>query len=269
MADISDVEQAVTESVTNSLYPAGSSQSSVAGVLCRIYRGWPNAATLNSDLSAGVVNVTITSDNDSGRTVTRYLPKWQYTPVEPGTTATATGISITIGGTPAVGDVVGALVDGSPFVYRIQSGDAASLIASNLAALIEADRVVSVQGATITIPGAGSVIARAVADCPSSYESRRQEKDVRVACWCPSPAVRDTVAAAIDAAMNQVSFLTLADSTNARITYKNTASYDQAQNALLYRRDLVYVAEYPTVTVLTQPSMIFGAASINGNITYG
>nr|WP_294546320.1 hypothetical protein [uncultured Rhodopila sp.] len=269
MADISDVEHAIAESVTTSLYPAGSSQSSVVGVLCRVYRGWPNAATLNSDLSAGVVNVTITSDNDAGRITTRYLPKWQYTPVQPGTTATATGTTITIGGTPTVGDAVGALIDRAAYVYRIQSGDAAGLIAGNLAGLIQADRVVSVRGTTITIPGAGSVIARAVADCPSSYESRRQEKDVRVACWCPSPTVRDTVAAAVDAAMNQVSFLVLADSTYARITYKNTASYDQAQNALLYRRDLVYVAEYPTVTVLTQPSMIFGAASINGNITYG
>jgi hypothetical protein len=269
MADISDVEEAIAESVTSSLYPEGSSQSSVVGVLCRVYRGWPNAATLNSDLSAGVVNVTITTDNDAGHTTTRYLPKWHYTPVRPGTTATGTGSNVTIGGAPAIGDVVGALVDGVPFVYRIQSGDSADLIASNLAALIQADRIVSVQGATITIPGAGTVVARAVADCPSSFESRRQEKDVRVACWCPSPSVRDTVAAAIDAAMNQVSFLALADSTNARITYKNTASHDQAQNALLYRRDLVYVAEYPTVTVLTQPSMIFGAASINGNITYG
>jgi hypothetical protein len=269
MADISDVEQAITESVTNSLYPEGSSQSSVVGVLCRVYRGWPNAATLNSDLSAGIVNVTITSDNESGRTTTRYLPKWQYTPVRPGTTATAAGASLTIGGTPAVGDVVGALIDGSAYVYRIQSGDAVSLTAANLGLLIQADRAVSVQGATITIPGAGSVIARAVCDCPSSFESRRQEKDVRVACWCPTPSVRDSVAAAIDAAMNQVNFIVLADGTSARITYKNSASYDQAQNALLYRRDLVYITEYPTVTILEQPSMIFGAASINGNIKYG
>jgi hypothetical protein len=108
-----------------------------------------------------------------------------------------------------------------------------------------------------------------VCDCPSAFESRRQEKDLRIVCWCPSPSVRDAVAAAIDIALDRVAFLGLADTTNARVTYKNTVSYDQAQNALLYRRDLVYTAEYPTVTTIQQPSMIFGAVAINGNITYG
>jgi len=269
MADISDVEQAISDSVTSSLYPGGASQSSVVGVLCRVYRGWPNAATLNSDLSSGIVNVTIVPDNESGRTTTRYLPEWQYTRVQPGTTATATGPTVIIGGNPAVGDVVGALIDGSAYAYRIQNGDAVDLIAANLALLIRTDQVASVQGSTITIPGASSVIARVVCDCPSSFESRRQEKDVRIICWCPSPAIRDSVATAIDAAIDEVTFLALPDSTNARITYRKTTSYDQAQNALLYRRDLVYTAEYPTVTILERPSMIFGAASINGNIKYG
>jgi hypothetical protein len=135
--------------------------------------------------------------------------------------------------------------------------------------MIQASQAVSVQGSTITIPGARSVIARVVCDCPSAFESRRQEKDLRIVCWCPSPSVRDAVAAAIDIALDRVAFLGLADTTNARVTYKNTVSYDQAQNALLYRRDLVYTAEYPTVTTIQQPSMIFGAVAINGNITYG
>ena len=72
---------------------------------------------------------------------------------------------------------------------------------------------------------------------------------MRIICWCPTPAIRDAVAAAIDAAIDQMSFLILPDDTNARVVYRNTASYDQAQNALLYRRDLIYTVEYPTVTV--------------------
>jgi hypothetical protein len=224
---------------------------------------------LNSDLSGGVVNVTIAPDNESGQTTTRYLPEWQYTPARPGTTVTAGALTVTIGGTPTTGDVVGTLVDGAAYAYRIKGGDSTDLIAANLALLIQANRAVSVVGSAITIPGAGSIVARAVCDCSSSFESRRQEKNLRVICWCPSPSSRDAVAAAIDAAMNQVAFLALADGTNARVTYRNTACYDQAQNALLYRRDLLYTAEYPTVTILELPSMIFGAAAINGNITYG
>jgi hypothetical protein len=77
------------------------------------------------------------------------------------------------------------------------------------------------------------------------------------------------VASAIDSAFDQLSFLMLSDSSNARIIYRNTASYDQAQNALLYRRDLVYTVEYPTTSVVQQPSMLFGASDLNSNITYG
>jgi hypothetical protein len=269
MADISDVEQAVANTVTSILYPAGSAQSSIIGTLCRVYRGWPNSATLNADLSAGAVNVTVVTDNESGRTTTRYLPEWQSTLSQPGVTASSAEQTITISGRPAVGDVIGTLIDGAAFAYRIQAGDTTSLVASNLNQLIQATRPATAQGFIIVVPGAGSIKVRVVCDSTTSFESRRQEKDVRIICWCPTPPIRDSVATAIDAALDQMSFLVLQDEAKARVVYRNTASYDQAQNALLYRRDLVYMVEYPTVTLLQQPSMLFGASDINGNINYG
>jgi hypothetical protein len=269
MADLSDIEQAVADSVLSILYPAGPSQSSIVGALCRIYRGWPNPATLNTDLSAGAINVTVVSDNDSGRTTTRYLPEWQTTPSQPGATASTAGSVITISGNPTIGDVVGVLIDGIAYAYRIRTGDTTDLVAANLSQLIQMDRPATAQGFNITIPGAGSIKVRIVCDNTTSFESRRQEKDLRVICWCPSPPIRDSVAAAIDAAIDPMSFMALPDGSRARMTYRNTSSYDQAQNALLYRRDLVYTIEYPTITVIQQPSMLFGASDINGNITYG
>lgn len=269
MADISDVEQAVANAVTSILYPMGSSQSSIVGALCRVYRGWPNSATLNTDLTAGAVNVTVITDNDSGRTTTRRLPEWSNTPARPGVTASANAPTITISGSPAVGDVVGALIAGVVYAYRIEAGDTPGLIASNLSQTIQADRVASVHGTVIMVPGATAIEVRVVRDSPSSFESRRQEKDVRIICWCPTPPIRDSVAAAIDTAIDRLSFLPLSDSTTARVIYRNTANYDQAQNALLYRRDLVYSIEYSTVTIIQQPSMLFGASEINGNIIYG
>jgi hypothetical protein len=269
MADISDVEQAVTDLVTSSLYPEGGSQPSIVGVLCRIYRGWPNAATLNADLSDGAVNVTIASDNDSGRTTTRYLPRWQHTRTDPGANISAVDHTITIAGSPAAGDVVGVIIDGVPCAVRVQTGDSPELVASNLAQLIQSKKMASVQGARITVPGAASITARVVCDSPATFESRRQEKDLRITCWCPAPSVRDAVAAAIDAGINQIVFLPLPDPAQARIIYRNTANYDQAQNAMLYRRDLIYTVEYPTLITNQQPSMLFGASDLNCNITYG
>jgi hypothetical protein len=269
MADISDVEQALADAVTAILYPEGSSQSSIVGALCRVYRGWPNSATLNADLIAGAVNVTVGAENDSGRTTTRYLPVWQTVTAQAGIMASASGEIITIAGSPAEGDVVGALVDGVPYAYRIGTGDTPYLVASNLGQLIQADRPASVAGVNVTVPGASSITVRAVCDAAASCESRRQEKDLRIICWCPTPPVRDAIGSAIDAAIDQMEFLALSDNSQARIVYRNTASYDQSQNALLYRRDLVYTVEYPTITTIQQPSMLFGASDLNTNITYG
>lgn len=269
MADISDVEQALTGHVTSILYPEGPSRSSIVGAVCRIYRGWPNAATLNPDLSSGVVNITIIADNDSGRTTTRYLPEWKTNMITPGTTACVSGLTINISGSPQVADVIGVLIDGSAFAYRIESGDTPGLIAANLSQLISGTFFARAVGTTIIVAAAYNILVRVACDRGTSYESRRQEKDLRIICWCPAPPVRDAVATAIDAALDLTSFLVLSDETTARIAYKNTASYDQAQNALLYRRDLVYTVEYPTVTLVQSPSMLFGASDLNGNILYG
>jgi hypothetical protein len=269
MADISDVEQAVAEAVTSILYPTGSSQSSIIGALCRVYRGWPNSATLNTDLKTGTVNITIGADNDSGRTTTRYLPEWKTAPAQPGTVVSAENRTLTIAGSPTAGDVVGAMIDGVAFAYRVQAGDSSDLIAANLGQMIRSIRTANLQGTTVTVPGAASVIARVARDHEATFESRRQEKDLRIACWCPAPTVRDAVATAIDGAINGMGFLSLPDTTDARIIYRNTTSYDQAQNALLYRRDLIYTVEYATITAIEQPSMLFGASELNNNVTYG
>ncbi len=269
MADLSDVEQTIADTASNILYPQGPSQSSISGVTCRVYRGWPNPATLNSDLNAGIVNVTVSSDNDTGRTTTRYLEAWQYQPGKTALAATTSGRTITISGTAAVGDVVGALIDGVPFLYRVAQGDAPALVAANLCGAISPTRAASVSFNVITIPGSHSIIARAVSDGNASCEARRQEKDIRTIFWCPSPAIRDSIVGAVDAGFAQKSFVILPDNTSGRLTYQSSSTYDQSQNALLYRRDLVYRIEYPTIISVDLPSMLFGASSLNDNVTSG
>jgi hypothetical protein len=269
MADISDVEQTLVNTITAILYPQGSSQASIVGSTCRIYRGWPNSATLNSDLSAGTTNITVTSDNDSGKTTTRYLLEWQYVTVAPTLTASVAGQTISVTGTASVGNVIGALIDNSTFVYRIVEGDTPDLVAANLCTVIQGSLPATVSGAVITVPGASSITVRIVSDNSASYEGRRQEKDTRVAIWCPSPTARDTIGSAIDLSLAADAFLLLPDNSNGRLTYKNSATYDQSQNALLYRRDLIYTVEYPMIITVDLPSMLFGASDMNGQITYG
>jgi hypothetical protein len=269
MADVSDIESALVETVTNLLYPSGPGQSSIVGALCRIYRGWPNTATLNTDLAAGNINVTVISDNESGRTTTRYLPEWHTFATPPGTTTSVHNASISISGAPAAGDVVGVLIDNVAYTYRVQNGDSAALVASNLSLAIQANRIVNTSGATISVPGARTITARTVCDAVGRSESRRQEKDCRVIAWCPSPSTRDVATTLIDEHLSGITFLALSDGSDARLVYKGTASHDQSQNALLYRRDLVYTVEFPTIVTDSLPSMLFGVSEMNSNITYG
>ena len=39
--------------------------------------------------------------------------------------------------------------------------------------------------------------------------------------------------------------------------------FDQSQDALLYRRDLLYQIEYPTIISTLQPAMLFGDLLLN------
>jgi hypothetical protein len=136
-------------------------------------------------------------------------------------------------------------------------------VAANLAVLIRARQIVQLTDTTLTIPGASNVVARVVADSPIAREVRRQSHDVRITCWCPTPWLRDSAASAIDNAMANRVFLALPDSSQAHIAYKNTAVFDQSQNAALYRRDLIYTVEYPTILSVSAPAMLFGDLALN------
>ena len=269
MADISDVEQTIADTVNGILYPDGVSSGSIVGAICRVYRGWPNSGTLNADLSVGIVNVTVSSDNELGVITTRYLPDWTLFTSMPTLSATVAGNSIVVEGLPKSGSAIGVLIDGIAVAYRVCPGDTIYQVAANLCAEIRTKRPAHLSGYTVTVPGAYSVNARVVADGVVSYEERRQQKDLRLIFWCPSPATRDSIATAVDLSMSQQAFLVLPDGSSARVTYKNSLTYDQSQNALLYRRDLQYNVEYPTIVSAGLPTMLFGGAGINGFTTLG
>ncbi len=265
MADQADVETALVGVVAAALYPNGPNAGSVPGPDCRIYRGWPNAAALDNDLRAGKVNVTVYPAPGAGRVSTRYIQEWVGTTASAALTAQVSGASITFGGAVAIGQVAGVAIDGVAYAYRIQPGDSPALVAANLTVLVRVARIASVSGATMTIPGAGEVLARVVMDAPAQQEVRRQTQVFRVTCWCPTPQTRDASAGAIDLVMAPLTFLDLADGSEGRLIYAGTTVFDQSQDALLYRRDLLYSVEYATLLNATQPVMLFGEIDVNAD----
>lgn len=264
MADQSDVENALVSLAATALYPNGSAGTSVSGNECTIYRGWPNSTALNADLAAGRINVTVFPSGEPGHNTTRYLPRWITSPSSSALVATVTTDSVTFSGTASVGELAGILADTAAFVYPVQGSDTPATVAANLASLIQPSRIANLSGSSVTIPGVFRLVARVVAGAQGSFEARRQRQCFRITCWCPDPVSRDVCGSAIDQSLASLTYLTLADATFGRLWYRGTLVFDQSQDALLYRRDLLYDVEYATVVTALQPAMLFGSLTLNG-----
>jgi hypothetical protein len=265
MADLSDVENAIVSEVTGALYPQGVSQASIVGITCRVYRGWPSTAALNSDLAAGIVNVTVFPATVPDEVRDAYFDRLYVSIPPTSLAATVTGQSVMFSGPVVSGQVVGLLVDGVPYSYGINAGDTNESIAANLAALIGTNRIVTLSSSTLTIPDSRALTARVVTSATVSEVLRRQRREIQVSCWCPSPALRDSVSIAVDLALTASAFINLADETKAHVHYVSTQVYDQSQTALLSRRDLRYMCEYTIISSTAAPVMLFGDLFSNGS----
>jgi hypothetical protein len=267
MADQSDVENALVEVAFAALYPSGTTEPSVPGPICRVYRGWPNSTALNTDLVAGKINVTVFPGQGSGSNMTRYAKAWLGSPIQPVLTAVVAANSVTFGGSADPGQIAGILIDGRSYAYRTQTADTPALVAANLRELARDHSIIQLSGCTITIAGAGDLVARVMADVRVQQEVRRQRQVFRVICWCPTPASRDNTSTAIDQALSQLRFIALQDGSQGRLIYDGTTVFDQSQDANLYRRDLMYSVEYATIISDSQPAMLFGDLVLNSTAT--
>lgn len=266
MADQSDVEQALAAVVAAVLYPSGTSAASLVGVACRVHRGWPDAASLDADLLAGRVRVSVSAVMESQRATTRYPDGWQpMTPVSPALTIAVTGTTATLGGSADVGQLAGLRADGAIAVHRTVPDDTLPGVAAALAAAFPAGFGAHASGGVVTVPDAVLLLARVVADQPAIRETRRQCQGFRVACWCPDPTLRDSVGAAIDAALSAMDFLGLPDGMAGRLRFMASKVSDRAQDAALYRRDLLYSVDYATTLQRSQPCFLFGATGVVPN----
>jgi hypothetical protein len=263
MADQSDVENALVSLVTVALYPNGTEFPSVPGPDCKIYRGWPNSNALNTDLSAGLVNVTVFPSGEPGRNTTRFIYHWEVLRQSSSLSVSVLQNSITFSGTAAQGQLAGILVDNVAYVYRVEAIDTPETVAANLAKMLRATNIANLSGPTITIPGATHIVARTNSDAAVSREIRRQQQSFRITFWCPGPAARDCCVAAVDQVLSGRAFITMDDGSQGFLRYDGTLVFDQSQDALLYRRDLIYQVEYPTIEAESLPAMLFGCLALN------
>ncbi len=266
MPDQSDVETALATLAASAIYPNGPLASSTIGSLTRIYRGWPNAAALDADLAAGRINMTVFPVTGSIRDTTRYSPDWQAASATPTLMASILGDTVTFTGSADPGQLAGLRIAATTYVHRIGPNETLALVAAILAVAVAADRPALSAGPSITIPGATDLLARTAIDTAATSDLRRQLQTFRITAWCPTPATRDTATATVDATFAATPFLTVTaaatptDTAACRLRYVSTTTFDQSQDAALYRRDLLYSVEFPTLASTLQPSMLFGIA---------
>lgn len=259
MADQSDVAQAIADIIGMAIYPNGMGappigftlSSGQPGTCVRINQGWPIPAQLDKDMSAGIPNVTVYPLR--GKDTTRYLTHFEETQVNtPTLTLTAQGQSVTVGGTiPDASNPTNLVIvaNGLPYTYQVQASDTLNSIAAALAALIPG---AGATNALITLPDASALgavrvgISGTIADIAES-ESRR----FQITVWAPDPQMRSIIAKAIRTALAPLSRIPLSDGTTGNITFVDDFPTDASQKSAIYRRDIWYSVDYPTLQVLS------------------
>lgn len=276
MADLSDVEKAIAAIVGAALYPSGTSQPSAVGVACIVERGWPIAAdgsvagSLDNILSAGNILVTVFPMDGMERNTTRFPTDINTLNIPaPTITATVFGQIINFAGAVSAAQNIGITLGDYPptqktYVYAATTSDTPTTIAAGLAsALVAAGVAATSSGATLTLPS--TTIGKPIVGVFGTtwQELKRQERSIAVILWCPNPTLRDLASPIVDVALVQNVKLALSDGSVARMAYQRTMVSDERQTVGYYRRDFIYMVEYPTVVLGTAAQVI----STNDTIT--
>jgi hypothetical protein len=275
MADLSDVSEALVVLAAQAMYPNGTDNPSATGGAVKAFAGWPLPAQLDADFHADPVGSQVSVwPRDEEKNTSRYNRDWQQQDPLPAptVTATVTGQVVTIGGTGASGQNVAVLANGGSFVYAVQGSDTPTSIATALATSI----AVAIPGTTssgtvITLPASARLAAARVGVTSSLVrELRRQERRWQITVWAADPSMRDRIAATLDTALADLTFLTLPDGSAARIRYWGAHQVDNQQREGIYRRDLFYTVEYATTQIAAATEIVteqinVGAQDINGN----
>ena len=264
MADCSDVESVLVSTIAAIVYPGGTASLSIAGAPVKIHRGWPVAKNLDNDLKAKKITISVYPTDTEKRT-TRYAPEWITLNVPtPSIALTASANAIAVTGNPVAMQNACVIVNGTAYIHPVQAGDTLQSIATALAAQISSDTPATSSGGTITIPGAFSLAARVGTVGTSILEIRRQKRTFQISFWCPTPAIRDLIAPAVDNTLADVDFLTLPDGSSGRLLYEKSHVGDASEKEGLYRRDLFYSVEYATTRTRDAAQIIAPLVRITG-----
>ena len=275
MADIGDVTALLASMANAACYPHGATAPTVTGGTKDIHvnEGWPLPESLDALIAAGQTAVSVLPLRLSAPAVFQVLDEvYVLVPAAHGLAATIAGGTVTVTGAPGLTEYLTITADGRRSYSRLGASTAAILSAIAVDAASDYAGV-AVVGNAITFPttrlsvqiGAAATLGRV---------THRQRQSVMITVWAPTPALRNTVGAAIDVAMKAVNRLTFPDTSQGLMVASHSEQRDERQVASIYRRDIVFNVDYATLDVFqgweitsVNPTLDAGAGAA-ASITY-
>lgn len=268
----------------------------------RIYEGWPLPDQLDLDVSGKylpspgatpaprpngpVVNISIYPVPGAAAPAIYQVLDETYviTPPAYGLTVSTAGTVITVSGQPVAGEYLSIIIDRT---YAISAGNqpsagahggdttTASLLADLAAQAVAQGYAATSTATTLTVPAKYQLDVRQGATGVLGKTSHRQRQGIMVTVWAPDHHSRSVLAAAVDNVLKQGPYdnpraclkMNLPDGTMALLLPSHTTQTDEQQVATIYRRDLVYLAEYATLT--TFPGFVVTSVSVQITNEYG
>lgn len=266
MADISDVQNTIAAIVAGGLYPRGTALPSVVGSACKIYAGWPTAKTLDEDVRLGVSHVSVFATKGENNT-TRYERDWREIARGKATIKAqiaANGTDITFSGVISAPQNIAVHTHGRAFTYAVQSFDTFDTMVGALAILINEVTPATSNGPVLTIPAAAGLKINIGVGGTLARILKHQERTIMVTTWAPTPQLRTKVSKILDPLFAELSYLRYPDGSHGRIIYHGTYDEDEGQKQIVYRRDLTYRVEYPTLEIEGATEIVTIASNIQG-----
>ena len=244
MADISDVEQELANIVASAIYPTGvpsDGVSPVAGVKCKIERGWLTAEEADADLKAKVARVCVFPKAGGEFNRSRFPREWQDAETPAPTLAYTKHLpnNVEFTGSTTRAHNVSVRHGNVMYVQAVPVGATLASIAASFAA---------------AIPGATSFGAfldttyemslQIGCFVKSIMELSRRVRQIQITIFAPSAASRDALGRAIEPALSLAYRFRLPDGTGAAMELLGTMPDDAGQRALYFRRDTIVSVEF-------------------------
>lgn len=249
MADLSDVSNAVVALLASVVYPNGIGQPSAVlkngdPVAVKIFPGWPLPATLDADLAAGSVNISVFPRPEGGSLPILGPETTETTAPVHTLTLAVSGETVTVGGTVSTPQNACVFANKKPYVYPLQAGDSLTSVATALAALIAVDIPGTTNtGPVITVP-TYQLFARVGGFGTATVFIAREWKSFQITVWASTPEVRDAAAKLIDPALRILRRINLADGSYSQISFKSDQQLDTSQKQSSYQRMLIYALDW-------------------------